>query len=233
MKKVLITGGTGAIGEELVKTFSKSYDVYFTFNTQKEKATQIAKKYKAKIADACSASDFDIIINNAAIDIFGDLALTVDDEIMQMHFDVNVMLPFKIIKQNLPHMIKQKWGRIINISSVCGIKPSTHVISYNVSKAALNMLTKSIAKEYAANGITCNAVAPSTLDEKGMGWEAIKFYGQTPKEFKEEYDACVNAVPAGRLGKIDEVAAAVEFLASDRASFINGVVLPVDGGLTI
>ncbi|MDR1360942.1 MAG: SDR family oxidoreductase [Rickettsiales bacterium] len=235
MKKVLITGGTGAIGRAIIADFAKNpeYKIWFSYHNDKQAADELAVLFDAtavQIRDndiSAVPDDFDILVNNAGIDIFGDKTHTVPDEIFRKHLEVNTMLPFMLCKKMLPAMAARKWGRIVNISSVCGIKPSEDVVAYNVSKAGLNMLTKTIAKEYAASGITCNAVAPSTIADAGLGWEAIKFYG-----FEEELKACINANPSGRLGRAEEVAAAVVFLAGDSASFINGVILPVDGAQT-
>jgi len=164
-------------------------------------------------------------VNNAGIIIFGDIAETVPDENMRDTLETNLILPFRLSKLILPHMKKKKWGRIINISSTNSLRPETETVSYNVSKSALNTLTKTIAKESARFGITCNAVAPSLVEGAGTGIESAKYYGEDIKTYME-------ANPTGRLVHAVEVAAAVLFLASDAASFVNGVILPVDGGQT-
>ena len=233
MKKIFITGGTGAIGNALVAEFIKNpdYEVWFSYHNNKSKADEIAAKFNARsiqIKDndvSKVPGDFDILVNNAGIIIFDDITETVSDDNMRDTLEVNLMLPFRLSKLVLPHMKNKKWGRIINISSTNSIRPETETISYNVSKSALNTMTKTIAKEYAKFGITCNAVAPSLVADAGTGMESAKYYGEDIKTYMEFN-------PTSRLAKAADVATVCAFLASDNASFINGVILPVDGGQT-
>jgi NAD(P)-dependent dehydrogenase (short-subunit alcohol dehydrogenase family) len=238
MKKVLITGGTGAIGQELVKTLSvqNKYDIYFTYAHSLKEANKIAKKFNSKPIQVIDSdisnlpNNFDIIINNAGYGAFGDLTHTVDDKLMREAFEINLMLPFKIIKLVLPHMMEQKWGRIVNISSIMGLAGFEYTVSYNSTKFALNGLTRTVAKEYAKHNITCNSVCPAAIGEKGMAITAAKFYSQDEKEFKEEIDAYSKVTPIGRTAKVSEIIPIILFLISNDASYINGVCLPIDGG---
>lgn len=238
MKKVLITGGTGAIGQEIIKVLSSQnkYDISFTYTHSKKEANLLAKRYKIKaiyIKDSNIKklpNNFDVVINNAGIGAFGDLTHTVDDKLMKQAFEINLMLPFKIIKLVLPHMMKQKWGRILNISSINGLFGPEYTVAYNSTKFALNGLTRTVAREYAKYNITSNSVCPGAVGEKGMAITAAKFYSQNEEEFKEEVDAYNRVTPIGRTATTTEIANTVAFLISDQASYINGVCLPVDGG---
>ena len=126
-------------------------------------------------------------------------------------------------------MKKQKWGRIINISSIYGIKVEEEILPYNVSKHGLIGLTKTIAKEYAKYGITCNAVCPGTMDSS-MTEYVSKFYTKSEIEKKEYYKEMINQIPAKRFAKPKEIAKMVLFVASDEAGYINGSSLVIDGG---
>ncbi|MDR1027098.1 MAG: SDR family oxidoreductase [Rickettsiales bacterium] len=235
MKKVLITGGTGAIGGAIVAEFAKNpnYDIWFSYNNEKARADEIAARYGARaiqIKDndiSAAPNDIDILVNNAGIFIYSNLAETITDDDMRKTMEVNFILPFQLSKKMLPHMKSKKWGRIINISSICAIKNGAESLAYNASKSALDSMTKTIAKEYGQFGITVNSVLPSTVDVAGMGFESMKKYG-----FEEEYQANIESCPVGRLLLAHEIAPAASFLASDDAAFINGVILPVDGGQT-
>lgn len=238
MKKVLITGGTGALGQELIKNLSSQnkYDIYFTYAHSSKEANKIAKKFNSKSIQAIDSdisnipNNFDIVINNAGYGAFGDLTHTVDDKLMREAFEINLMLPFKIIKLVLPYMMKQKWGRIVNISSINGLFGPAYTVAYNSAKFALNGLTRTVAREYADKNITCNSVCPGAIGEKGMAITAAKFYSQNQDEFQNEIEAYSKATPIERTATVTEIASVVGFLISDEASYINGVCLPVDGG---
>ena len=233
MKKILITGGSGAIGGALVAEFAKdsNYEVWFSYHNNKKAADEIAHATNARaiqIKDndiANVPNDFDVLVNNAASVIYDGLLETVADDHMRGTLETNLILPFMLTKHVLRHMKSKKWGRIINISSTNSISPLPEMTAYNVSKAALNALTKTIAKEYAEFGITCNAVLPGLVADVGMGMASCRHYD-------EDVDAIIAAHPAKRLLRANEVAHVCAFLASDGASFTNGVILPVDGGLT-
>jgi len=238
MKKILITGGTGALGQKLIEILSlqNKYEIYFTYNTSKKEVENLNKKYRAHPIQVSGLKigkvpkNFDIVINAVGIGAFGGLTHTVDDKLMQKAFEINTMLPFKISKLVLPYMMKQKWGRIVNVSSICGLQGYEYTVAYNTTKFALNGLTRTVAKEYAKYNITCNAVCPAAIGEKGMAIEAAKFYAKNTKELKEEIKAYEQSTPIGRMADLKEVANTILFFISEEAGYVNGVCIPVDGG---
>ena len=234
--KVLITGGTGSLGEVLVEQFSTNEnEVYFTYKNNKEKANKLKEKYGAipfTINEMLEKEfNFDVVVNNAAIsgDVCSieELSLESFKEVM----DVNVSLPFLIIKKALPYMKKNKFGRIINISSVYGVKAEEELSAFCVSKAALIGLTKSVAKEYARYGISCNVVLPGAFESEVVNKIADLY---ASKEEKDEYFKSLTSLyPAGRLGTPIEISKLVKYLSSEEAEYINGASITIDGGYTV
>lgn len=234
--KLLITGGTGSLGEALVKEFHNDYDITFTYHNNLEKAKAISNDYNAKYLNTNELEnlqyEFDIIINNAGIDINPKITEHFSEDDFRKTLDVNVILPFRIIKKNLPYMKKNKYGRIVNITSIYAIKPEVEMGGFNASKSALSTLTKTIAKEYGEFGITANDVLPSTFESKSMQ-DILKEYVHNEKEKKEYYEMLVEKSPIKRLVTTKEIAKLVRYLISDDASFINGASIPIDGGYSI
>ena len=232
---LLITGGTGSVGVELVKRFSSDnkYNVTFTYHANEEKAKELAHQYKCEAIKLESISDsYDVIINN--IGIVNSLVPCEDVCIENWNetLQVNLTLPFSIIKKNLPHMRRQGWGRIINISSVYGVRAEEDVTPYAVSKHGLMGLTKSVAKEYAQYGITCNAICPGTIISN-LSERLADHYTSCPEEREEYFEELREAVPAKRLVHPKEVADFAFFVASNEAAYINGATLMIDGGYTV
>ena len=234
MKKVLVTGGSGGIGSAIVKLFSQNgYAVYFTYNNSYEEAIALQKETSAipikcdlrSSADIASlksvVGNIDVLINNAGISqfaLFTDISESDWDNMM----DVNLKSAFLVTKLFLPDMISKKWGRIINVSSMWGISGASCEVHYSASKAGLIGLTKALAKEVAPSNVTVNCVSPGIID--------TKMNAHLSQEDKKEFEECV---PLMRSGKPLEVASAILFLATEQASYITGIVLPVDGGYTI
>ena len=163
----------------------------------------------------------DVLVNNAGI-IRDGLAMRMSEEDFKAVIDTNLTGAFNIIRACLPQFIRRRSGRIINITSVSGMMGNVGQANYSASKAGLIGLTKTIAREVASRGITVNAVAPGFIETdmtRGMSEAALK--------------AGLGAVPMGRIGKPEDVANAVGFLASEEASYITGCVLMVDGGMYI
>lgn len=235
MKKVLITGGSRGIGRELVKEFSsKGYKVYFLYKNSEEKAKLLSDETGA-IAVKCDISSYsdvsnaknrindsiDIIINNAGISqikMFQDIT----EEDWDNMFNVNIKGMFNVTKCFVNDMIKNKYGRIINISSMWGETGGSCEVHYSASKAAVIGFTKALAKELAPSGITVNCVSPGVIKTD-----------MNSHLSKEETKELENETPVGRIGTAKEIASAVMYFADDNAAFTTGTVLSVNGGIVI
>lgn len=235
---VFITGGTGSIGKSLVKAFCENGDnVVFQFFNRKEIANELETTYKANsiqidLSENFTPPDypFDIIINNAGINISNVISHEVELNQWNKTLDVNLTAPFIICKAYLPSMIKNRWGRIINISSIYGLRGVDWNLPYNVSKHGISGLTKSIAKDYGAHGITCNEICPGPVNSEMMqriGTEEAKSQGLSTEEYLKEY---AKQIPAKRFAESWEISSLALFVASPEADYLNGVSLPLDGG---
>ncbi len=240
-RTVLVTGGTGGIGEAVCRAFAKEgLCVAVHYSSSKEKAknlcAELTKEYgvkalpfkcdftkeeevRALAAEVTEAfGKVDILVNNAGI-AYQNLFQLTDDKKVKEIFDINLMSALSLTKEILPAMIKGKWGRIINISSMWGIAGASCEVHYSASKSALIGFTKALAKEVGPSGITVNCVAPGFID--------TKMNGSLDSEAVKEI---IEATPVGRAGTGKDVAGLVRFLASDEGEFITGQVISVDGG---
>lgn len=235
---VFITGGTGSIGKALVKAFSENGDsVVFQFCNRKEIANELETTYTAKGVQIDLSENFippdysfDIIINNAGINIINVISHEVELSQWNKTLAVNLTAPFIICKAYLPSMVKNRWGRIINISSIYGLRGVDWNLPYNVSKHGISGLTKSIAKDYGAQGITCNEICPGPVNSEMMqriGSEEAQSQGLSTEEYLKEY---AKQIPAKRLAEPWEISSLALFVASPSADYLNGVSLPLDGG---
>ncbi|KAK7068642.1 hypothetical protein SK128_020810 [Halocaridina rubra] len=167
-----------------------------------------------------------ILINNAGILVRGSLEeLSADDFDRQLN--INTRAAFLMMKLSLPYIIKTK-GSIVNVSSNLSIKPIPGYLAYNVSKAALDQLTRSVALEVADKGVRVNAINPGVIVT-----EVHKRAGMDDKTYEEFLNYVKDLHPLGRVGNVEEVSRSVLFLVSQNASFITGATLPVDGGNSI
>ena len=238
MKTVLITGGSRGIGAAMVRLFSnRGYKVAFTYKNSTEAANALSEETGALAIRADSASEteifsavkkveemignVEILINNAAVSSFSLITDLHLDEWKNM-FSVNVEAAFLYAKYTLPQMIKNGWGRIINVSSMWGIVGSSCEVCYSTTKAAIIGFTKALAKEVGPSGITVNAIAPGLIDTDMNSMLS-----------DEDKSALYEQTPLMRIGKPSEVAEAAYFLASDAAAFITGDVLNVSGGFVV
>jgi 3-oxoacyl-[acyl-carrier protein] reductase len=163
----------------------------------------------------------DILVNNAGISI-DQLLLRVSARDLEMTWATNVNGALYCAKACIRPMMKQRWGRIINLSSVVAESGNAGQVVYSTSKAALLGLTRTLAREYASRGITVNAIAPGFID--------TEMTADLPAAAKQ---GIIAQTPVGRIGRPEEVAAAVVFLASDEASYITGQVVRVNGGMHV
>ena len=242
MKTAIVTGGAGSLGKAICKKLaSEGFMVYMTDISEERCKEAIAEikleNVRAKKLDVTEESDWisiykdvmaeegsvDVVVNNAGVNIRHDIEeCSVED--WDKMFQINVRSVFLSIKHAIPIMKTQGGGSIINISSVCGLVGHRYTNeSYTASKGAVTMLTKSIASRYGKYNIRCNSVHPSTV-KTGL----VNGFLSDPDRMRER----IEEVPLGHLATPEDVAAAVGFLASAEASFLNGVQLPVDGGTT-
>lgn len=238
MRRVIISGGTRGIGLACVKAFCENGDkVAFFYKTSSYKAEEIAKRYGAIPirADISSEAEVkhgvevalnalggvDVLVNNAGI---SEVGLFTDMSATEWHNVINTNLSgvFFACREVSREMIKQKSGRIINIGSVWGRCGASCEVAYSASKAGVRGLTASMAKELGPSGITVNCIEPGVIDTDMNS----HFDRATIRELCDETALC-------RIGRPEEVADAVMFFASDRAGFITGQFLGVDGGFEI
>lgn len=196
-----------------------------------EEAGGRAGAFQADVADADAvtslieavASDLGppvVVVANAGTNRDG-LAVRYPRQDWERILRVNLTGAFACIQATLPHMMKARWGRIVAVSSAAALRGNAGQVAYSASKAGLVGMIRSLAKEYGGRGITANAVCPGFVD--------TEMTSTVPNRVRSGY---VEEIPAGRLGTPRETAAAIRFLASEEASYVNGAVLAVDGGLT-
>ena len=242
-KVALVTGAARGIGRQIALTLAAQNDfVIVNYNGSKDKAEETVSAIKAAGGDAvsykCNVSDFeecqqmitaiikeykhiDILVNNAGITRDG-LIMKMSEDDYDAVLDTNLKGTFNTIRHMSRYFLKQKSGRIINISSVSGILGNAGQANYSASKAGVIGLTKAVARELASRGITVNAVAPGFVDT-----DMTDALSDSAKE------NLISQIPLGRTGKPQDIANAVLFLASDAAGYITGQVLSVDGGMAI
>jgi 3-hydroxybutyrate dehydrogenase len=238
-RKVLVTGGTGSVGQAIVRAFVLNQDrVTFQYCRDEEIAKNLGQETGAKSIRLdfsgdfiLPEDDFDVIVNNAGVNISDVPTHEVTSDIWHRTIQINLTAPFYIVRQCLPSMLKKHSGRIINISSIYGLRAAEGNFPYTVSKHGLAGLTKTIAKEYAGFGITCNEICPGPIDSNMMreiGERAARTGEYTLSSYLAE--VC-KGIPAKRMAKPQEVAALAIYLASPQAEYINGVSIPIDGAL--
>lgn len=238
-KVVLVTGGTRGIGNSIAKALAGAGAKVAICGRDAAKAEAAAaglggtaKGYACDVADQAQVEKLieaveqdlgpiDVLVNNAGI-TKDNLLFRIGPDDWDAVLDTNLKAAFLLTKLTARGMIKRRWGRIINISSVVGLTGNKGQANYAASKAGLIGFTKSVAKELASRNVLVNAVAP--------GYIATEMTEAISDEMKQALQA---AIPLGRLGQGEDIAHAVLFLASDLASYITGQVLVVDGGMVM
>lgn len=234
MKKALVTGGCGGIGEAVCKKLANDgYTVYVNYAHSKDKAEKIASEIGGKavffdVSDSTSVRSalkdigfIGLLVNNAGISEI-DLFTSISDEKADDILNINLKGAMNCARALLPEMIKAKSGNIINISSMWGQCGASCEVDYSASKAGLIGFTKALAKEVAPSGIRVNCIAPGFI------------MTEMNKRFTvEELEMIREDIPLGIFGTPDHVAEAVSFMASDRSEYITGQILAVNGGIVI
>jgi len=235
-KKVLITGATGGIGHELVKKFVSLDALVLATGTKNEKLDTLKKEFpninilKFDISDHSKIEEFienvqsqlvglDILINNAGINK-DNLSLRMKEEEWQKVIDVNLGSTFLLCKSAIKKMLKNKYGRIVNITSIVGHTGNLGQANYAASKAGIIGMTKSLAIEYAKKNITLNCVSPGFIKTK-----------MTENILENVRLMLTSRIPMAKLGSGEDVANSVAFLSSESASYITGETLHVNGGM--
>ena len=242
-KIAVVTGASRGIGKAIAMKFAQlGATVVINYNGSAQKAEKVKQSIIADggraVIKQCNVADYDaceafikevidqfgridILVNNAGITKDG-LIMRMSEEDFTNVVDVNLKGTFHYIRFASRQMMKQRSGRIINMSSVVGISGNAGQINYAASKAGVIGMTKSAAKELASRGITVNAIAPGYIETDMTNVLSDKVKEETMKQ-----------IPLGRLGQTGDIAAAAAFLASDEAGYITGQVLAVDGGMAI
>tara|TARA_B100000902_G_scaffold393541_1_gene448009 strand:- start:132 stop:866 length:735 start_codon:yes stop_codon:yes gene_type:complete len=235
-KKILITGATGGIGNSLIEKFVSLDGTVLATGTNEQKLNDLKKKFpkveilKFDISEHLKIEEFienasskingiDILINNAGITI-DNLSLRMKNEEWQKVIDINLSSSFYMCKYAIKKMLKNKYGRIINITSVVGHTGNLGQTNYSASKAGLVAMSKSLAIEYAKKNITINCVSPGFIE--------TNMTDKIPANIKE---ILLSRIPMNKLGNGGDVSNTVAFLASDLASYITGETVHVNGGM--
>lgn len=241
-KIALVTGGAKGIGEAICVELAKDgYNIAINYNSSEKEALSLKEKlstytdieiFRADVSDSQQVNTMfneiekhfggvDILVNNAGI-AQQVLFTEITDEMWQKMIGVNLTGAFNCCRRALPYMINQKNGSIVNIASMWGEVGASMEVHYSASKAGLIGLTKALAKEVGLSGITVNAVSPGVVLTDMMS----QFSDEDKKVLADE-------TPMGVLGKPEDIASAVSFLVSEKARFITGQVLSVNGGFVI
>ena len=235
-KKVLITGATGGIGNSLIEKFNSLGSSIIATGTNEEKLNNLKEKYpninieKFKLEEHNKIEKFidtiytklnglDILVNNAGITL-DSLSIRLSEENWQKVLDINLTSSFLMCKFAIKKMLKNKFGKIINVTSIVGHTGNVGQANYAASKAGIIAFSKSLALEYAKKNINVNCVSP--------GFIKTDMTDKINEDFKK---VLLSKIPAGSLGSGEDVSNCVAFLASDMANYINGETLHVNGGM--
>ncbi len=225
-KTAIVTGGAAGIGAAIVERFKAEGTKVVVFDLKGSPSVDITD-YEAVKNAVAAAGAVDILVNNAGWDMFKPFLAT-DPAFWQKIISINLVGPMNLLHCVLPGMAERGGGKVVNIASDAGRVGSSGEAPYSACKGGIIAMTKTLARELAAKGVRLNTVCPG-LTETGM-LEAFMQGAGNPDKLREAYR---RAVPIGRLGKPEDIAGAVLFLASDDADFITGQTISVSGGLTM
>jgi len=235
-KKILITGATGGIGNALVKKFLSLDGTVLATGTNSERLDVLKKEFPAlnvlkfDISDHSKIEDFienvasqlvglDVLVNNAGI-AMDNLSIRMKDEEWKKVIDVNLSSTFYLCKHAIKKMLKNKYGRIVNITSIVGHTGNLGQANYSASKAGMVAMSKSLAIEYAKKNITVNCVSPGFIQSK-----------MTDRIVESIKAVLTSRIPMSKLGTGEDVSNTVAFLSSDSAAYITGETIHVNGGM--
>ena len=236
-KNIIVTGASGGIGNSIVEKLSKNGANILATGTKKEKLDELKSKFKnLKVLkfDISQNDKIEEFIENATNELGGNLdcivnnaGITQDNLAIRMNFeewkkviDINLSSTFLLSKYSIKKMLKNKKGKVINITSVVGHTGNLGQVNYTASKAGIIAMSKTLAIEYARKNININCISP--------GFIKTAMTDKIETKFKE---MIISKIPSGRLGEPEDVANAVLFLASDLSNYINGETLHVNGGM--
>lgn len=238
-KRALITGASGDIGGAIAKALHGCGAEVALSGTREDALQAVAADLKERVAVVpANLSDpnepqrlveatekaiggIDILVNNAGL-TRDTLAMRMKDEDWQQVIDVNLTAAFRLTRACLRGMMKSRWGRIISVTSVVGTTGNPGQANYAASKAGLTGMSKALAQEVAARGITVNCVAPGFI-----------ITAMTDGLSDDQKERLLGNIPSGRLGTVDDIAGAAVFLASNEASYVTGQTLHVNGGMAM
>ncbi|MDP7626049.1 MAG: 3-oxoacyl-[acyl-carrier-protein] reductase [Rhodospirillales bacterium] len=238
-KKALVTGASGGIGGAIAKALHGAGATVTLSGTRIDALQALADELSERVyVVACNLSNsggaqqlikdadeamgsIDILVNNAGL-TRDNLAMRMKDEDWQTVLDVNLTASFQLSQACLRGMMRQRFGRIIGITSVVGVTGNAGQANYAASKAGMIGMSKSLSAEVASRGITVNCVAPGFIVTP-----------MTDALSDEQKEALLGAIPTGRLGEVEDIASSVVFLASDEASYMTGQTLHVNGGMAM
>ena len=235
-KKVLITGATGGIGNSLVEKFYNLGSTIVATGTNEEKLSNLKKKFpkifieKFKLDEHDKIEVFvenvekkleglDILVNNAGITL-DNLSIRLTEENWKKVLDINLTSSFLMCKHAIKKMLRKKYGKIVNITSIVGHTGNLGQANYAASKAGIVAFSKSLAMEYAKKNININCVSP--------GFIKTDMTDKISEDFKK---ILISKIPSGDLGTGEDISNCVVFLASDMAKYINGETIHVNGGM--
>ena len=242
-RHALITGASRGIGASIALELAKAgHSISVNYNSHSEDAERVvkdllnigveAKAVKGNVSDKKSVQEMiknatdslgpvDILVNNAGI-ISDNLIMRMKDEEFDKVIDTNLKGTYYCTKECIPSMVKQRWGRVINITSVVGIRGNIGQTNYSASKAAIHGFTYSLAKEVATRGVTVNAIAPGYIKTATVDILSDKLK-----------DHIMTWIPMKRFGTPDEISGMVAFMSSERARYMTGELVKIDGGMAI